>query len=236
MAISVIVPLAIGTQQSLVTFACTGDGTSTTVSLPLSNFGIVVTPSAAALDPNPATTFPTGTYASVASTAISGANLNVTFTTAPANGALFQLGYHVTMAQVTPTTAVSGTVTAIVNGTVTAINAPSSSSSVSCLIEGFVALTSTANVKASPGNVYGCTVNNKSSAVMYLQFYNTAGTPTLGTGVQWWIPINAGEVYRLPPGTLALGNFTTGIGIGAATSAQGSAAPSVAPDVTIWYV
>lgn len=227
MAISVVVPLAIGTQQSLVTFACTGDGSSTTVSLPLSNFNISATPSAAVLDPNPAATFPSGTYANVASTAISGANLNVTFTTAPVNGALFQLGYHVTVAQSTPTTTI--------NGTVTAINNPSSSSAASCLVGNFTTL-STANVKASAGNVYGCTVNNKSSAVMYLQFYNTAGTPTLGTGVQWWVPINAGEVYRLPPGTLALGNFTTGIGIGAATSATGSAAPSVAPDVTIWYI
>jgi len=50
MAITVVVPLAIGTQQAAVFFACTGDGASTTVSLPLSNFGISATPSAATLD------------------------------------------------------------------------------------------------------------------------------------------------------------------------------------------
>jgi hypothetical protein len=113
MAISVIVPLPIGLQQTAVSFACTGDGSSVIVSLPLSNFNITGTPSAVVLDPNPAVTFPVGTYANVASTTISGPNLNVTFTTAPLNGALFTLGYHVTVPQVVPTTVVSGTVTSL---------------------------------------------------------------------------------------------------------------------------
>lgn len=93
-----------------------------------------------------------------------------------------------------------------------------------------------ANVKASAGNVYGITVVNKIASVIYLQFYNTAGTPTLGTGVTWWIPIAASATVIIAPHPLALGNFTTGIGIGASTTPTSTGTPGTAPDVTIWYL
>jgi len=104
-----------------------------------------------------------------------------------------------------------------------------------CLVGTAVAL-GVKNIKASPGSVYGLLVANKASTIIYLQFYNTAGTPTLGTGVVWWVPIAVGATLAVPPTIFAMGSFSTGIGIGAATSAIGSGIPAVAPDVLIWYV
>lgn len=114
-------------------------------------------------------------------------------------------------------------------------NAPATAAAASCLVANAVAL-ATKNIKASAGNVYGLTVANKASLIIYLQFYNTAGVPVLGTGVQWWVPISSGATLVIPPGTFGLGNFTTGIGMGVATSATGSGVPPVAPDVTVWYI
>lgn len=93
----------------------------------------------------------------------------------------------------------------------------------------------TPNIKASAGNVYGISVVNKDAALLYIQFYNTAGTPTRGTSVVWWIPVAASATVNIPPGAMALANHSAGIGVTAATTATGSGAPSTAPDVVIYY-
>lgn len=93
-----------------------------------------------------------------------------------------------------------------------------------------------ANVKASPGILFGLTVVNTTAAALYIQLYDTAGTPVLGTGVVSWIPVAASGVLVIAPGFLGLESFATGIGIGAATTPTGAVAPGTAPDVTVWYV
>jgi hypothetical protein len=92
-----------------------------------------------------------------------------------------------------------------------------------------------ANVKTSQGNVYGVSVANPNASTIFLQFYNTAGTPTLGTGVVWFLAIPASTTLNIPPGLVPLANLATGIGIGAATTATGGTAPGTAPSVTIFY-
>lgn len=93
----------------------------------------------------------------------------------------------------------------------------------------------TPNVKASAGNVYGVSVANPNASTVYLQFYNTASTPTRGTSVVWWLAIPANSVLTIPPGTIALANFATGIGAACATTATGASAPGTAPDVVIFF-
>lgn len=92
-----------------------------------------------------------------------------------------------------------------------------------------------ANVKATPGRVYGIHIQNPNASVIWIQFYNTAGTPVLGTSVAWSIPVAASATLNISPAAFALGAFTTGIGIGAATTATGNTAPGSAPNVTVFY-
>lgn len=113
-------------------------------------------------------------------------------------------------------------------------NAPSTASAAACSAGNAAALT-VLNIKASAGNVYGVTVVNKTASVIYLQFYNTAGVPVLGTSVISWIPIAASGVLVIPPGTHALSSFATGIGIGASTTPTSTGTPATAPDVTVWF-
>jgi hypothetical protein len=114
------------------------------------------------------------------------------------------------------------------------ISVPSSGAGAACSVGNAASLT-VLNIKASAGNVYGVTVVNKTASVIYLQFYNTAGTPTLGTSVVSWIPIAASGVLVISPGSQALQNFATGIGIGASTTPTSTGTPGTAPDVSIWF-
>ena len=91
------------------------------------------------------------------------------------------------------------------------------------------------NIKATAGSVFGVSVNNPNAGTIYLQFYNTTTTPTLGTSVIWWLSIPPGA-FNINPALMALAKFTTGIGIGAATTATGNGAPIFAPDVTVFYI
>jgi hypothetical protein len=91
------------------------------------------------------------------------------------------------------------------------------------------------NIKASAGSVYGMAIANKTAAALYIQFYNTAGTPTLGTSVTWWVPVLASQQIFIPVGDIALANHTTGIGIGASTTPTSTGTPGTAPDVVVFY-
>jgi hypothetical protein len=92
-----------------------------------------------------------------------------------------------------------------------------------------------ANVKASAGNVYGFSVHNPAAATTFLQFYNTAGTPTLGTSVIWSVGVPAGQTVTQPVGPVSIWQASTGIGIGASTTATSTGTPGTAPVVTIFY-
>lgn len=93
----------------------------------------------------------------------------------------------------------------------------------------------TPSVKGSAGNVYGLSVVNKDNAMLYIQFYNTAGSPTRGTSVVWWVPVGPLATIHISPGSSALANHATGIAITGATAATGSTAPTTAPDVVVYY-
>jgi hypothetical protein len=92
-----------------------------------------------------------------------------------------------------------------------------------------------ANVKTSTGNVYGVSCAQTNASITYLQFYNTAGTPVLGTSVVWFLAIPPSGTLTIPTGAIALANFATGIGIGASTTPTGVGTPGVAPACTIFY-
>lgn len=112
--------------------------------------------------------------------------------------------------------------------------APTTSALHACSTAIQAALT-VANVKASAGSVYGMSIANLSAATLYIQFYNTAGTPTLGTSVIWFVAVPASGTLTIPASALALANFATGIGIGASTTATSTGTPTTAPAVTIFY-
>jgi hypothetical protein len=93
------------------------------------------------------------------------------------------------------------------------------------------------NIKAAAGKLFGVSAVNQVAAVTYLQFFNTAGVPALGTNVVFSIPIPAGSgsVLTIPPSVFALASFSTGIAWGAATTATGASAPASAPTGMCFY-
>jgi hypothetical protein len=84
------------------------------------------------------------------------------------------------------------------------------------------------NIKASAGNLYGFSLTNETAAVAYIEFFDTASTPTLGTtAVVFAIKLPASANITIPPGDIALRNFTTGIGFAVTTTENGSTTASV---------
>lgn len=71
--------------------------------------------------------------------------------------------------------------------------------------------TNAANVKASPGQLYGWRIFNAGSYPVYIKLHNTASTPTAGSGVVQTIGVQAGIASEsFQPFGIA---FDTGIGI-----------------------
>jgi hypothetical protein len=84
------------------------------------------------------------------------------------------------------------------------------------------------NLKASSGNLYGFSLTNETAAVAYIEFFNTAATPTLGTtAVVFAIKLPASANITIPPTDIALMNFTTGIGFACTTTENGTTAASI---------
>jgi len=131
------------------------------------------------------------------------------------------------------------TVDAAINGAASTnalwtMHAPSTAAASAMATPVTTAALTVVNIKTSAGNVYGLSINNASSGVIFLQFYNTAGTPVLGTSVIFSIACPIG-VTNIPIGDFAIANFVTGIGIGASTTATSTGTPSVAPSVTVFF-
>lgn len=92
------------------------------------------------------------------------------------------------------------------------------------------------NVKAGAGNVYGWSAINASASVCWLQFYNTAGAPTCGTGVVWAVPLPVTPgVSNSGPNDIPVGNFSTGIGICVSTTSTGSTTCGSTASGTIFF-
>jgi len=84
------------------------------------------------------------------------------------------------------------------------------------------------SVKASAGNLYVFSITNETAAVAYIEFFNTAATPTLGTtAVVFAVKLPASANVTISPGAIALQNFTTGIGFAVTTTENGTTAASV---------
>ena len=101
--------------------------------------------------------------------------------------------------------------------------APTPSTSSSYAFTKFHASSAAAgSIKASAGNLYGLVLGNSGTTACWLQLFNTAGTPTAGTSVVDSVLVQAGVSVVVPPGTLALENFATGIGFAGATTDSGA--------------
>lgn len=102
-------------------------------------------------------------------------------------------------------------VTQPVSGTVTANLAPATSGGCSDYHTVAAATTNAANIKASAGQIYTVSVFNNAAYPVFVKFYNTAGTPTVGTGVVHTVGVQAGTLggWSNPQGFA----FSTGIGI-----------------------
>jgi hypothetical protein len=92
------------------------------------------------------------------------------------------------------------------------------------------------SVKASAGNVYGWSAVNAAASVCWLQFYNTAGTPTCGTAVIWSVPLPVTPgVSNFVPANLPLQNHATGIAICVSTTATGGTTCGSTASGTIFF-
>jgi hypothetical protein len=104
------------------------------------------------------------------------------------------------------------------SGTVIPVSfGPSSTSGGALTIKHFTTA-AVANAKASAGNLYGYVLNNNGTNPCYLQLFNNASSPTIGTSVIDSIFVQAGVTVVSPPGSIALENFSTGIAFGGGTT------------------
>jgi len=94
-----------------------------------------------------------------------------------------------------------------------------------------------ANIKATAGNFYGGVLGNAGISNCYLQLFNTAGTPTAGTGVVDSYMVQAGVTVVIPASILALTNYATGIGAAGATTDSGATTTGCTTtfSVTLFY-
>lgn len=95
-------------------------------------------------------------------------------------------------------------------------------------------LTTSVNVKASAGNVYGMSVTNGAASVCWIQFINSAGAGTLGTGAIFSVALPASGTVNIFF-NFPVGGFTTGIAVGISTTQNGSTACGTAGSATVWY-
>ena len=98
------------------------------------------------------------------------------------------------------------------------------------------ASTNAANIKATPGKIYGWYVFNANASARKIMFHNTAGTPTAGASTYFplVIPAGSGANAFIPAGI----NFSTGIGITMVTGTADNDATGVAAGdliITILY-
>ncbi len=136
------------------------------------------------------------------------------------------------------TAAVSALGTAPTGTEVMAVNAvhlPSTAAGTALSASVKATVTASVNVKASAGNVYGVSVANGAAAVCWVQFINSASAGTLGTAVIFSVALPSSGVVTISPGTFALGNFSSGIAVGVASSTNSSTACGTGANLTVWY-
>lgn len=94
-------------------------------------------------------------------------------------------------------------------------------------------LTTSVNVKASAGSLYGMTFVNGAASVCYVEFQNAATAGTLGTATLVSIPLPASSqttiMFQYPI------QFSTGIAVGIGTTVNGATACGTAGNGTVFY-
>jgi hypothetical protein len=97
--------------------------------------------------------------------------------------------------------------------------------------------TTVKQIKATGGIVSGVHCYNPNSSQIYVQLFNAIpANVTLGTTKPIvFIPVAAASTGGWSISPLALGGFPTAISAAAATTAEGSGAPSTAPDCDIYF-
>lgn len=127
----------------------------------------------------------------------------------------------------------AGTSLETVAGSLNSVILPTTSGSATFL-SSFQNAFTVVNVKNSSGNLYGFSVYNPNVTVIYLQMYNTAGTPVLGTSVVGYYALTPSSVTTfISP--IPVENFGAGIGIGASTTPTSTGTPTTAPVGVIFY-
>jgi hypothetical protein len=145
------------------------------------------------------------------------------------------------------TQATASNLNATVTGTVTAnagtgpgtawsvTQTPATTGGVSTNVQ--LALTTSAQVKASAGQLYGYRITNTNTGTAYVFWYNTTSAPTIGSTT------NLIDVIGIPGGASAnIGATSTGIAcssgiyVAVSTSPNSSAAPSTGLTITTLYM
>jgi hypothetical protein len=156
-------------------------------------------------------------------------------TTAALNGA----GVYPGIARATPTAVTAGRAEALQVDTATGalfVEVVPTTSAVGFSFGSGVVNTA-ANIKASAGSLYGAAgQNTTTTAACWLQFYNTAGSPTCGTSVVYALPLSgsAGLTFAAPSPT-QLFNFATGIGVCCSTTPTGGTTCPGTCNFTVYY-
>lgn len=136
-----------------------------------------------------------------------------------------------------PQVSVGNSPSVFVAGTVAVSPNPVATSGAALTSANESGITASVNVKASAGNVFGGYALNGAASTCWIQFINSAGAGTLGTGVVFSIPLPASTTQPVTFGfgDMALSNFSTGIAVGIATTQTGSTACGTAGNVVVFY-
>lgn len=97
------------------------------------------------------------------------------------------------------------------------------------------ALTTKAQVKTVPGGLFGYAVYNPNASAVWVEWYDSKVSPTLGStaGLIFQVAVPAGGTLNIE---FANGiNFNSGIWVGVATTANGATAPATGLTVTTVY-
>jgi hypothetical protein len=90
------------------------------------------------------------------------------------------------------------------------------------------------SIKAAAGNLYGFSLTNSNAFPAYIEFFNSAVAPTLGTtAVVFCVPLPAAGNVTITPNSFPLMNFTAGIGFAVTTAVNGTSA-AAATGMVFW--
>lgn len=120
------------------------------------------------------------------------------------------------------------------NGVIAVQSKPTASATYSPTVYTNYGSAITQNIKATSGNVFSFAAQNLNAAARYMQFFNTATTPSAGAVPALAFPINPGLTTILNTFFSSAGiNFTTGIAMGISTTSGTYTAATAAEHLTI---